>query len=248
MRNPSKKIIISQTGMKHDMFCDQCEQTAKGTEFTKIGICGKQPVFTTLQDLLLAAPGFNDNEEEKFITIGFAIKAFMSVADKVIEAGRSVAIRLFLPLAGCYGYKHGRNCYTEFAEAVPDDCVIPTPVCGKYRFNKLEFGDIGHIPRLPYVGQCNDSYSAMQIATAFANAFDTDANGPPLSFIISWYERKAAKILVALLHLVIKDIHLGPSLPAFVSPALLDVLVKNFNIMPIIIVEKKQCHNVPDRI
>jgi len=123
--------------------------------------------------------------------------------------------------------------YTEFARKVPKDCVILTLACGKYRFNKLDFGDIGGIPRLLDVGQCNDAYSAVQIALALAEAFDTDVNGLPLSLVLSWYEQKAVAILLSLLHLGIKNIKIGPSLPAFVSPGVLNVLVEKFNIAPI---------------
>jgi hydroxylamine reductase len=142
-------------------------------------------------------------------------------------------IRHFFLVGGCDGAKPGRNYYTDFARAVPDDCMILTLACGKYRFNKLDFGDIDGLPRLLDVGQCNDAYSAIQIASALAQAFETDVNGLPLSLILSWYEQKAVCILLSLLHLGIKNIRIGPSLPAFVTPAVLEVLVKNFNIMPI---------------
>ena len=129
--------------------------------------------------------------------------------------------------------KPGRNYYTEFAQKVPKDCVILTLACGKYRFNKLEFGDIGGIPRLLDVGQCNDAYSAIQVAVALAGAFKCGVNDLPLSLVLSWYEQKAVCILLTLLHLGIKNIRLGPTLPAFVTPAVLNVLVEKFNIMPI---------------
>ena len=157
----------------------------------------------------------------------------MSVADKVIDGVKNGAIRHFFLIGGCDGAKSGRNYYTDFAMAVPDDCVILTLACGKYRFNKLDFGSIDGIPRLLDIGQCNDAYSAIKIAVALAEAFDTDVNNLPLSLIISWYEQKAVCILLTLLHLGIKNIRLGPSLPAFVSPSVLNVLVENFNIMPI---------------
>ena len=157
----------------------------------------------------------------------------LGVADKVIEAVKGGAIKHFFLIGGCDGAKPGRNYYTELAQAVPDDCVILTLACGKYRFNKLDFGDIGGIPRLLDCGQCNDAYSAIQIAAALAEAFGTDVNGLPLSLVLSWYEQKAVCILLTLLHLGIKNIRLGPSLPAFVSPAVLNVLVENFNIMPV---------------
>ena len=142
-------------------------------------------------------------------------------------------MRHFFLIGGCDGAKPGRDYFTQFAEAVPDDCIILTLACGKYRFNTLEFGDIGGIPRLLDVGQCNNAYSAVQIASALAQAFDCGVNDLPLSMIVSWYEQKAVAILLSLLHLGIKNIRLGPSLPAFVTPNVLQVLVDNFNVMPI---------------
>jgi hydroxylamine reductase len=143
------------------------------------------------------------------------------------------SIRHFFLIGGCDGAKTGRNYYTEIAQAVPQDCIILTLACGKYRFNKLDFGDIDGIPRLLDIGQCNDAYSAIQIALALSNAFNADVNSLPLSIICSWYEQKAVCILLTLLHLGIRNIRLGPSLPAFVTPAVLNVLVESFNIMPI---------------
>jgi len=160
------------------------------------------------------------------------------VADKVIGAVKSGAIKHFFLIGGCDGAKSGRNYYTEFAKAVPRNSVILTLACGKFRFNKLEFGEIGGIPRLLDIGQCNDAYSAIQVAVALANAFGTDVNGLPLSLVLSWYEQKAVVILLSLLSLGIKGIRLGPSLPAFITPAVLDVLVKNFDIKPITTVEE----------
>ena len=150
----------------------------------------------------------------------------------MIEAVKSGAIRRFFLIGGCDGARPGRNYYTEFAEAVPNDCVILTLACGKYRFNKLEFGDIGGIPRLLDCGQCNDAYSAIQIALALAGAFGCGVNELPLSFIVSWFEQKAVVILLTLLHLGIKNITLGPTLPAFVTPTVLNVLVEEFSIRP----------------
>jgi hydroxylamine reductase len=155
----------------------------------------------------------------------------------VIDAVKSGAIKHFFLIGGCDGAKPGRNYYTDFAEATPKDTVILTLACGKYRFNKLDFGAIGGIPRLLDIGQCNDAYSAIRIAVALADAFETDVNSLPLSLILSWYEQKAVVILLTLLHLGIRDIRLGPSLPAFVTPAVLKVLVDNFNIMPTTTVE-----------
>ena len=189
--------------------------------------------FSPVIKAALAADGFAEDGPDKTITVGFGHNAVLSVADKVIEAVKSGALRHFFLIGGCDGAKPGRNYYTEFAEAVPDDCVILTLACGKYRFNKLDFGDIGGIPRLLDIGQCNDAYSAIQIAAALADAFGTDVNGLPLSFILSWFEQKAVVILLSLLHLGVKNIRLGPTLPAFVTPAVLQVLVDKFNIMPI---------------
>ncbi len=188
--------------------------------------------FKPVIDAALAAPGFTEDAEEKTIMIGFARNAVMNVAGPVIDAVKSGKIRHFFLIGGCDGAKPGRNYYTDFAQAVPEDCVILTLACGKYRFNKLEFGDIGGIPRLLDVGQCNDAYSAVQIAVALANAFKCGVNDLPLSMVLSWYEQKAVAILLSLLHLGIKNIRLGPTLPAFVTPAVLNVLVENFNIAP----------------
>ena len=188
--------------------------------------------FTPVIEAALDAPGFEEDAEEQTITIGFARNAVMSVADKVIEAVKAGQIKHFFLVGGCDGAKSGRNYYTDFATKVPDDCVILTLACGKYRFNKLEFGDIGGIPRLLDIGQCNDAYSAIQIAVALAGAFECGVNDLPLSMILSWFEQKAVCILLTLLHLGIKDIRLGPTLPAFVTPAVLQVLVDTFAIKP----------------
>ena len=166
----------------------------------------------------------------KEILVGFGHNAVLGVADKVIEAVKGGQIKHFFLIGGCDGAKPGRNYFTEFAEKVPKDCVILTLACGKYRFNKEEFGDIGGIPRLLDVGQCNDAYSAVQIALALAGAFNCGVNELPLSFILSWYEQKAHVILLSLLYLGIKDIKLGPMLPAYLSPNVLQFLVGNFNI------------------
>jgi hydroxylamine reductase len=181
----------------------------------------------------LDAEGFKTDGPDKTIMVGFGHNAVLGVADKVIGAVKAGQIKHFFLVGGCDGAKSGRNYYTQFAEAVPKDCVILTLACGKYRFNKLDFGNIGGIPRLLDCGQCNDAYSAIQIAVALAGAFKTDVNSLPLSLILSWYEQKAVCILLTLLHLGIKNIRLGPSLPAFVTPAVLRVLVDKFNIMPI---------------
>lgn len=181
----------------------------------------------------LETDGFSEDGPDDTILVGFGHHAVLGVADQVVNAVKNGQIRHFFLIGGCDGAKSGRNYYTEFAEQAPDDTVILTLACGKFRFNKMAFGDIGGIPRLLDVGQCNDAYSAIQIAVALANAFETDVNSLPLSLILSWYEQKAVCILLTLLHLGIKNIRLGPSLPAFVTPAVLQVLVDNFNIMPI---------------
>ncbi|NLH48677.1 MAG: hydroxylamine reductase [Myxococcales bacterium] len=183
-------------------------------------------------DAALAAPGFLTDEPEKTILVGFGHHAVLGVADQVVAAVKSGAIKHFYLIGGCDGAKSGRNYYTDFAQAVPADSLILTLACGKYRFNKHDFGTIGGLPRLLDIGQCNDAYSAIRIAVALAEAFGTDVNGLPLSFILSWYEQKAVCILLTLLHLGIRNMRLGPSLPAFVTPAVLQVLVDKFNIMP----------------
>ena len=189
--------------------------------------------FAPVIEAALKAEGFAADAEPKYIMNGFALNAVMSVAGTVIEAVKAGKIRHFFLVGGCDGAKPGRNYYTELAQQIPNDCVILTLACGKYRFNNLEFGDIGGIPRLLDVGQCNDAYSAIQIAVALAGAFKCGVNELPLSLILSWYEQKAVCILLSLLHLGIKNIRIGPSLPAFVSPAVLNVLVEKFNVMPI---------------
>jgi hydroxylamine reductase len=189
--------------------------------------------FTPLIDKAFAMQGFAEDTPGKSVMVGFGHNAVMGVAGKVIDAVKNKAISHFFLVAGCDGAKPGRNYYTEFVEKVPKDSVVLTLACGKFRFFDMDLGDIGGIPRLLDVGQCNDAYSAVQIALALANAFDCGVNDLPLSMVLSWYEQKACVILLSLLHLGIKDIRLGPSLPAFITPNVLDVLVKNFNIMPI---------------
>jgi len=189
--------------------------------------------FRPVLEAALAAPGFAADEPAKTITVGFGHHAVMSVAGKVIEAVKAGAIRHFFLIGGCDGAKPGRNYYTDFATKVPQDCVILTLACGKYRFNKLDFGQIDGIPRLLDVGQCNDAYSAVQIALALADAFECGVNELPLSLVLSWYEQKAVAILLTLLYLGIKNIRLGPSLPAFLTPPVLKVLVEKFQIAPI---------------
>jgi hydroxylamine reductase len=189
--------------------------------------------FTPAIERALELPGFPEDTDKGTVTVGFARNAVLGVADKVVEAVKNKDIRHFFLVAGCDGAKPGRNYYTEFVEKVPEDCVVLTLACGKFRFFDKDLGDIGGIPRLLDVGQCNDAYSAVQIASALADAFGVGVNDLPLSMVLSWYEQKAVAILLTLLYLGIRDIRLGPSLPAFVSENVLNVLVDKFNIMPI---------------
>ena len=164
------------------------------------------------------------------LTIGFGHSQVLSLADKIVDAVKAGAIKRFVVMAGCDGREKGRTYYTEFAQSLPKDAVILTAGCAKYRYNKLDLGDIGGIPRVIDAGQCNDCYSLVVIAQALAEAFGTDINGLPLSFNISWYEQKAVLVLLTLLSLGVKDIMLGPRLPGFITPGVLDVLVKTFGI------------------
>jgi hydroxylamine reductase len=174
--------------------------------------------------------GINGGKE---LTTGFARNTVLGVADTVIAAVKSGAIKHFFLVGGCYGAKPGRNYYTNFVKQTPKDTIVLTLACGKYRFNDLDIGEIGGLPRIMDMGQCNDAYSAVQVAVALANAFKTDVNGLPLTMVLSWYEQKAVAILLTLLSLGVKNIYLGPTLPAFVSPNVLNVLVEKFNIKPI---------------
>ena len=174
--------------------------------------------------------GFTEEQEVKEILVGFGHEAALSHAGELVEAVKSKQIRHFFLIGGCDGARPGRSYFTDFATMVPDDCMILTLACGKYRFNKLDFGTIAGLPRLLDIGQCNDVYSAILIANALADAFDTDVNGLPLSLIVSWYEQKAVADLLALLSLGIKNIYLGPTLPAFLSPNVLQYLVDTFQL------------------
>ena len=187
--------------------------------------------FTPVIAAALAAPGFAEDGPDKTILVGFGHNAVLSIADKVVAAVKAGAIKHFFLVGGCDGARSGRDYYTEFAESVPQDCVIMTLACGKFRFNKLDFGTIGGIPRLLDIGQCNDAYSAIQIAVALSKAFNCGVNDLPLSLVLSWYEQKAVAILLTLLHLGIRNIRLGPTLPAFVTPNVLKVLNEKFNLM-----------------
>lgn len=174
--------------------------------------------------------GFTEEQEVKEILVGFGHEAALSHAGELVEAVKSKQIRHFFLIGGCDGARPGRSYFTDFATMVPDDCMILTLACGKYRFNKLDFDTVAGLPRLLDIGQCNDVYSAILIANALADAFDTDVNGLPLSLIVSWYEQKAVADLLALLSLGIKNIYLGPTLPAFLSPNVLQYLVDTFQL------------------
>lgn len=188
--------------------------------------------FGPVVEAALDADGFAEDGPAQTITVGFGHNAVLGVADKVIDAVKSGAVKHFYLIGGCDGAKEERNYYNDLADEVPDDSIIMTLACGKYRFNKKDFGDIGGIPRLLDIGQCNDSYSAVKIALALAEAFECDVNDLPLSIILSWFEQKAVAILLTLLSLGIKNIRIGPSLPAFVSPGVLNVLVENYGLTP----------------
>ena len=200
---------------------------------------GADKDFTSLIEKALELGGYPETHQQTGInggtelTTGFGHGAVLSVADQVVEAVKAGQIRHFFLIGGCDGARPGRNYYTEFAQMVPKDCVILTLACGKYRFNKLDFGEVAGLPRLLDVGQCNDVYSAVRIATALADAFETDVNGLPLSMIVSWYEQKAVADLLALLSLGVHNIYLGPTLPAFLSPNVLQYLTDTFHLRQI---------------
>lgn len=189
--------------------------------------------FSPLIQKALELPGFSADVEDKKVLVGFGRKSVIGVADKVVQGVKDKNIRHFFLVGGCDGVRKSRNYYTELVEKIPEDCVVMTLACGKFKFFDKQLGDIGGIPRLLDIGQCNDAYSAVQIAVALSNAFGVGVNELPLSLVLSWYEQKAVAILLSLLHLGIKDIRLGPTLPAFITPNVLNVLVKNYNIMPI---------------
>ncbi len=225
------------------LMTSNCIQQPKNSYGDRIFTCGavawpglvhvSRHDFSPVIAAALAAPGFEASGSDETILTGFGHHAVLGVADQIVSAVKARKIRHFFLIGGCDGARSGRDYYTRLAESVPDDCVILTLACGKYRFNKLEFGDIGGIPRLLDIGQCNDTYSAIQIAVALAGAFDCGVNDLPLSLVLSWYEQKAVAILLTLLHLGIKNIRIGPSLPAFISPAVLGLLQKNYNLMAI---------------
>ena len=189
--------------------------------------------FTPAINRALELPGFEEDLDAGSVMTGFARNAVLGVADKVIDAVKNKQIRHFFLVGGCDGARASRNYYTELVEKIPQDCIVLTLGCGKFKFFDKDLGDIGGIPRLLDVGQCNDAYSAIQIAVALANAFNCGVNDLPLSLILSWYEQKAVAILLTLLHLGIKDVRIGPTLPAFISQNVLNVLVDKFGLKPV---------------
>ena len=213
--------------------------TTEAVAYPELVHIGEDKDFTPVIEKALELGGYPEDRQFTGInggtkvTTGFARGAVLSVADKVIDAVKSGAIRHFFLVGGCDGARPGRNYYTEFVKQTPDDSIVLTLACGKYRFNDLDAGTIGGLPRIMDMGQCNDAYSAIQVAVALADAFGCGVNDLPLSMVLSWYEQKAVCILLTLLHLGIKNILLGPSLPAFISPNVLNYLVENYNIAPI---------------
>ncbi len=189
--------------------------------------------FSAVIEAAQAAEGFKWATTVGDVMVGFGHNTILSVAPTVIEAVKSGAIRHFFLVGGCDGARPGRNYYTEFVEETPSDTIVLTLACGKFRFFDKQLGEIGGLPRLMDVGQCNDAYSAIKVAAALADAFECGVNDLPLSMVLSWYEQKAVAILLTLLHLGITDIRLGPTLPAFITPNVLGVLVENFDIKPI---------------
>jgi hydroxylamine reductase len=194
-------------------------------------VAGKD--FSPVIQKALEMPGFQADKEGKYVTVGFGRNAVLSVAGKVIESVKNGHIKRFLLVGGCDGAKPGRSYYTEFVEKAPKNTIVLTLACGKFRFFDKDLGTIDEIPRLLDMGQCNDAYSAVKVAQALAEAFNVQINDLPLSLVLSWYEQKAVAILLSLLYLGIKNIRIGPSLPAFITPNILKVLVEKFNIMPI---------------
>ena len=221
-----------------DTYSDRVFTTAL-VSYPEIKHIGQDKDFSAVIEKALALGGYEQDQDMtganggKTVTTGFAREAVLGVADKIIEAVNNGAIKHFFLVGGCDGARSGRNYYTDFVKQTPADSVILTLACGKYRFNDLDLGTIGDFPRIMDVGQCNDAYSAIAIAVALAEAFDCGVNDLPLSFVLSWYEQKAVCILLTLLYLGIKNIHLGPTLPAFISPNVLNYLVENYGIAPI---------------
>ena len=218
--------------------------TTEVVSYPEIVHIGAEKDFTPVIEKALELGGYTEDQHftgmngGSSVLTGFGHNAVLSVADKVIEGVKAGAIKHFFLVAGCDGTNSKRSYYRDFVAATPEDTVVLTLACGKYRFHDLDLGDIGGIPRLLDIGQCNDAYSAIKIAVALAEAFDCGVNDLPLSMILSWYEQKAVSILLTLLYLGIKNIKLGPTLPAFVSPNVLNYLVENFNIAPVTTVEE----------
>lgn len=213
--------------------------TTEVVSYPELVHVGEDKDFTPVIEKALALGGYSEDTEftgingGKEVTTGFGHGTVLSVADKVIDAVKAGAIKHFFLVGGCDGAKTGRNYYTDFVKQTPADTIILTLACGKYRFNDLNIGEIGGLPRIMDMGQCNDAYSAIKVAVALSEAFGCSVNELPLSMVLSWYEQKAVCILLTLLYLEIKDIYLGPTLPAFISPNVLNFLVENFNISPI---------------
>ena len=213
--------------------------TTAVVSYPEISHIGEDKDFTPVIEKALALGGYEQDMEFTGINgghtvmTGFSHGTVLSVADTVIDAVKSGAIRHFFLVGGCDGARPGRNYYTEFVRQTPDDTVVLTLACGKYRFNDMDLGTIGGLPRLMDMGQCNDAYSAIRVAVALAEAFSCDVNELPLSMVLSWYEQKAVCILLTLLHLGIRNIYIGPTLPAFLSPNVLALLVEKYNLHPI---------------
>lgn len=213
--------------------------TTEVVSYPEITHIGASKDFTPVIEKALELGGYAEDQEftgingGTTVTTGFGHNAVLGVAGKIIEAVKAGSIKHFFLVGGCDGARPGRNYYTDFVKQTPPDTIILTLACGKYRFNDLNLGTIGSLPRIIDIGQCNDAYSAIKIATALAEAFGCGVNDLPLSLVLSWYEQKAVCILLTLLHLGIKNIRLGPTLPAFVSHNVLNYLVENYNIAPI---------------
>lgn len=213
--------------------------TTEVVSYPEIVHIGEEKDFTPVIEKALALGGYTKDQHMTGInggiqvTTGFSHGTVLSVADQVIEAVKNGDIKHFFLVGGCDGARVGRNYYTEFVKQTPADSIILTLACGKYRFNDLDLGTIGGLPRIMDMGQCNDAYSAIKVAIALAEAFECDVNELPLSMVLSWYEQKAVCILLTLLYLGIKNIHIGPTLPAFISPNVLNFLVENYGLSPI---------------
>ena len=231
------------------LFTTNCLMPVKGSYFDRVftteGVAYPEMVhiddkkdFTPVIEKALELGGYTEDKkmtginDGETVTTGFARGTVLSAADTVIDAVKSGAIKHFFLVGGCDGAKPGRNYYTEFVKQTPQDTIILTLACGKFRFNDLDLGEIGGLPRIMDMGQCNDAYSAIQVAIALAEAFGCGVNDLPLSLVLSWYEQKAVCILLSLLALGIKNIYLGPTLPAFISPNVLNLLVKEYQISP----------------